>query len=73
MPIYEFRCTRCGLLFEKLCSTGEGGEILKCPGCSIPRPARVMSSFIPAGVQGGKETGAGCETCRARNCSSCGQ
>ncbi|HOV79761.1 MAG TPA: zinc ribbon domain-containing protein [Bacillota bacterium] len=72
MPIYEFRCTSCGIRFERLCSMGESGKNLKCPGCGARHPDRVMSTFISTGTGGGKGTGTGCGTCSSHDCSNCG-
>lgn len=74
MPIYEFRCHKCGHRFEKLCSMGESGENLRCPACAAPAPKRVMSGFSAKGTEsGGPVTGGGgCSTCSSSSCSSCG-
>ncbi len=44
MPIYEYRCRKCGKIFEKIQRVDEGGEFLKCPCCG-GKPERVLSSF----------------------------
>jgi len=75
MPIYEFRCHKCGHRFEKLCSMGENGAGLQCPECSSPGPKRVMSGFSKKSA-GGTETagggGGGCSSCSSSSCSTCG-
>ena len=45
MPVYEYYCTECGKIFEKLHKAG--GEIcrLKCPHCNTDDVKRVLSSF----------------------------
>ncbi|MEW6003502.1 MAG: zinc ribbon domain-containing protein [Nitrospirota bacterium] len=45
MPIYEYRCRKCGKLFEKLQKVNEGGDSLACPYCGETRPEKVFSSF----------------------------
>ena len=45
MPIYEYRCRKCGKLFEKIQKVGEGGDSLKCPYCGGKKPEKVLSSF----------------------------
>jgi putative FmdB family regulatory protein len=45
MPIYEYRCRKCGKLFEKIQKVGEGGDSLKCPDCGGKKPEKVLSSF----------------------------
>lgn len=72
MPIYEFRCHKCGHRFEKLCSLGETGEKMQCPTCSAPAPRRVMSGFCAAGTDSGSGGGSSCGSCSSSNCGSCG-
>jgi len=45
MPIYEYRCRKCGKLFEKIQKVDEGGDSLKCPYCGGKKPEKVLSSF----------------------------
>ena len=45
MPIYEYRCRKCGKLFEKIQKVNEGGENLECPHCGGQKPEKVLSSF----------------------------
>lgn len=45
MPIYEYRCRKCGEIFEKIQRVDEGGESLKCPYCGGKKPEKVLSSF----------------------------
>jgi len=45
MPIYEYRCRKCGKLFEKIQKVGEGGDSLKCPYCGGKKPEKVLSRF----------------------------
>ena len=45
MPIYEYRCRRCGKVFEKFQKIDEGGESLKCPHCGVGKPEKILSSF----------------------------
>jgi putative FmdB family regulatory protein len=70
MPIYEFRCSKCGKRFEKLCALGETGSSLHCPSCGEDKPARVMSGFATKGVEKGGSPG--CGPCSSNSCSTCG-
>ncbi|KJS11538.1 MAG: FmdB family transcriptional regulator [Peptococcaceae bacterium BRH_c8a] len=74
MPIYEFRCNKCGHRFEKLCPMGENGEKMQCPACTAPAPKRVMSGFCACGTENGGDGGGGssCGSCSSSNCGSCG-
>jgi putative FmdB family regulatory protein len=51
MPIYEYRCRKCGSAFEMLRPLGDTGKDLKCPECGAPRPGKVFSTFA-AGSSG---------------------
>ena len=51
MPIYEFRCTDCNLLFDVLVKQGEKAETQPCPSCT-KASSRQMSTFA-AVVSGG--------------------
>ncbi len=44
MPIYEFRCLRCGHVFELLKLKKESKEVgMKCPECGHKKVERVLS------------------------------
>ena len=45
MPIYEYRCRKCGEIFEKIQKLNEGEESLTCPYCGGKKPAKVLSGF----------------------------
>ncbi|RJR41249.1 MAG: zinc ribbon domain-containing protein [Desulfobacteraceae bacterium] len=43
MPIYEFRCNKCGMEFEQIVFSSN--EEVPCPGCGKDDTCRLMSSF----------------------------
>jgi len=43
MPIYEFRCLKCGDLFEKLFKTTGEEAAIECPKCKSDSFERVIS------------------------------
>lgn len=49
MPIYEYRCKGCGLVFDAFQSLGEDGKNLECPDCSTKGPEKLISSFASCG------------------------
>lgn len=51
MPIYEFRCLKCGRKFEELKSLKEG-IIDKCPYCGCGKLIRLMSITSPPAFRG---------------------
>ncbi len=45
VPIYEYRCRKCGEIFEKIQKLNEGEESLTCPYCGGKKPEKILSSF----------------------------
>lgn len=74
MPIFEFRCKKCGEEFEELVSGAN--EKVACPACGKKSTERKLSTFafksgstfVPAS---GKSSCATCST-GSSGCSSCG-
>jgi putative FmdB family regulatory protein len=56
VPLYEYRCERCGERFEVLQRLGAGPDGLGCPGCGWSGLEREASSFSG----GGGSSGRGC-------------
>jgi len=71
MPIYEFRCLKCGKVFELLKLKKEDeGVTMKCPKCSSPDVERVLSTInIGASVRGGKAKST-MKSCGGGTCAS---
>ena len=42
MPIYEFECSVCSHIFERLMKVGEDHENLTCPECGAVNPQKVI-------------------------------
>lgn len=70
MPIYEFKCRKCGEAFEILFRSGDDKEGVACPKCRSKRTQRLMSAF--SGKVGGASSGSSCGGCSSSHCSSCG-
>jgi len=58
VPIYEYRCSRCGECFERIQGVAEKDSPLACPKCGADRPERILSAFSCGGGRG-MESGAG--------------
>lgn len=58
MPIYEFKCQKCGQRFEELCRIGEDGSGLVCPGCGGSKLRRCQSAFSARSAGPGGSTSA---------------
>lgn len=78
MPIYEYRCEKCGCEFEELVS---GDATPACPKCSSGETRKLMSAcrhsagHNPGGYQGhtvpAPSGGGGCAGCSGGSCATC--
>jgi len=70
MPIFEYKCQKCGHDFEELVLTN--GKI-KCPKCATLKVEKKFSPFSRIGraTKPGSSP-AGCGGCTSSNCGSCG-
>ena len=68
MPIYEYRCTKCGQEFEVRQALGEGGSSLECPKCHAPNPKKLLSLFFSPGANATESSETSCPTCSSGVC-----
>ena len=54
MPIYTYKCGKCGNTFELLRGVDQDDSELTCPKCSAENPKRLISSFSTS------SSGSGC-------------
>jgi putative FmdB family regulatory protein len=60
MPIFEYRCEKCGKVFENL-ERGQGKQEKPCcPSCGEPNPKKVFSLFGSLGSSANPSAGSGC-------------
>ncbi len=55
MPVYEYRCEKCGRTFEQFRRMSEADKDIKCPYCESGEVKRELSSFATGGC--GSSTG----------------
>jgi len=67
MPIYEFRCKKCGNVFETLFYSLNEKRQVVCPACHSKKTEKLMSMF--GGKIGSTSSGAGCSSCSTTSCS----
>ena len=60
MPIFEFKCTKCGHKFETITSADEDGSGLTCPDCGAAYPEKLLSLFSASGIESKASGGGGC-------------
>jgi putative FmdB family regulatory protein len=70
MPIYEYKCTSCGTVFEELVSR-DPGKPLPCPSCSSEKTEKQMSVFGGINMVGRKTTSCPSSSACASSGSSC--
>jgi putative FmdB family regulatory protein len=61
MPIYEYRCERCGAVFSELRRIAERDEPAQCPNCG--GPAKVILSPFATGSGSASAGGSGSSGC----------
>jgi len=62
MPLFEYRCKKCGGAFEHLARRADDVPS-RCPSCGAPRPERQLSVFSAAAP-----TPAGAPPCASGAC-----
>jgi len=77
MPIYEYRCRRCGIEFERLRPMDRADDPGPCPQCGATEIERCLSTFASFSRSGGETRAlggsSGCASCAATSCASCGK
>ncbi|MBD3287383.1 zinc ribbon domain-containing protein [candidate division KSB1 bacterium] len=70
MPIYEFKCQQCDVVFDELVNSSFKIDDIKCPHCNGSEITRKMSAF---GFSSGTTSSyaSSCGSCSSKNCSSC--
>lgn len=63
MPIYEYKCKKCGKKFELRLGFSHDKKTLKCPECGCEDPDRVFSPFATTSSGGSSFSSA------SRSCS----
>ena len=70
MPIFEYRCRKCGKTFEEIIS-GDRDKKLPCPSCQSLETEKMMS--VIGGISMGKATGpCGSSCASASSCAASG-
>lgn len=69
MPIFEFRCMKCGNIFEKLFMKSEEKVEISCPECESQSFERVVSSsnYAVGQVLGGNKPKVTTKSCGPSN------
>jgi putative FmdB family regulatory protein len=62
MPIFEYKCQKCGAEFDELDSISNRDKPHKCPACGSRRSERQLSVFSASSGDGGGGGGSVCNT-----------
>jgi putative FmdB family regulatory protein len=49
MPLFEFKCTSCGSIFEQLVRTTRNPQEIICPTCKSRETQKLLSGIAVAG------------------------
>ena len=64
MPIYEYKCQKCGKKFELFQRLGATNEGVSCPECGTPKPIKQFSVFSSSGTSSSECESGVCPTCK---------
>ncbi len=62
MPIYEYKCNKCGEKFEARLGFFHNKKSVKCPKCGQDDPERVFSPISTTGSSSYSSGGGSCST-----------
>jgi len=60
MPLYEYECTDCGQMFEKMVRFSDAERNPQCPACKSTHTRKQISSFATKGSLSGSSSSGGC-------------
>jgi putative FmdB family regulatory protein len=63
MPIYEYKCPKCGMKFELLRSMDSSDADISCPKCGADKPEKLFSSFSSSSDKSSSCESGVCPTC----------
>lgn len=63
MPIYEYKCRKCGTKFELLQNMGATNKDLTCPKCGTSKPIKQFSVFSCSEESSSECESGVCPTC----------
>jgi putative FmdB family regulatory protein len=56
MPLYEYKCPKCGRRFEEIVTLSRADEVV-CESCGYEKPERLMSTFATGFASAGSSVG----------------
>ncbi|MCS7231833.1 MAG: zinc ribbon domain-containing protein [Elusimicrobiota bacterium] len=74
MPIYEYKCNKCGNEFELLLFSGEEAVCPKCGEKNLTKKISLVSFHSEGDITSSdfsSNSTSSCSTCSSKNCSTC--
>ena len=62
MPIFEYKCSKCGAEFEELVSASDKNKKIPCPECGSKSTEKQLSGFCVGKASSGGGASASCPT-----------
>ena len=75
MPIFEYKCEKCGGVSEFLVGVSQDSTVIKCKSCGSDQMKKILSSFATSCGSKGPESCDSCDfggSCDAGSCCSRG-
>ncbi|MBN2399024.1 MAG: zinc ribbon domain-containing protein [Candidatus Aminicenantes bacterium] len=76
MPVYDYKCRKCGAVFEKFLRSLSAADSVKCEKCGSVEVQKMITCCSISG--GGKSEGSdssssssSCGSCSSHSCSTC--
>jgi putative FmdB family regulatory protein len=76
MPVYDYKCQKCGAEFEKFLRTMSAAASVKCEKCGSARVRKLVTCCAVSSGGKGESAGASssshsCGSCSGSHCSTC--
>jgi putative FmdB family regulatory protein len=76
MPVYDYKCQKCGKVFEKFLRSLSAAASVTCERCGSPKVQKLItccaiSSGGKAESGGSSNSSHSCGTCSSHSCSTC--
>jgi len=76
MPVYDYKCRKCGAVFEKFLRSLAAADSVKCEKCGSSRVQKLVSCCaISSGGKNGSAAASksshSCGSCSSHSCATC--
>jgi len=76
MPVYDYKCQKCGKVFEKFLRTLSAADSVTCEKCGSARVKKLVSCCAISSGAKGESSGSSksshsCGSCSSHSCGTC--